>query len=207
MNRPRTKQEEFWEGAFGDAYTERNVGEHLIASNLALLSKVFSGTSKVTSVLEFGANIGLNLEAIRLLLPTASITAVEINAKAVAELRKKQWLEVQCTSIAEYRGEATHDFVLSKGVLIHINPEQLPVVYDTMYRAAARYICVAEYYNPAPVSVNYRGNADCLFKRDFAGELLERFTDLRLVDYGFVYRRDPCFPQDDVTWFLLQKSR
>jgi len=45
-----------------------------------------------------------------------------------------------------------------------------------------------------------------LFKRDFAGEMLERFADLKLLDYGFVYRRDPNFPQDDITWFLLEKS-
>jgi spore coat polysaccharide biosynthesis protein SpsF len=25
------------------------------------------------------------------------------------------------------------------------------------------------------------------------------------VDYGFAYRRDPNFPQDDITWFLLEK--
>ena len=51
----------------------------------------------------------------------------------------------------------------------------------------------------------YRGHAGKLFKRDFAGELLERYADLSLVDYGFVYRRDPNFRQDDLTWFLLEK--
>ena len=62
---------------------------------------------------------------------------------------------------------------------------------------------VAEYYNPYPTKVPYRDNSDKLFKRDFAGELIDRF-DLRLVDYGFVYHRDK-FPQDDITWFLLEK--
>jgi spore coat polysaccharide biosynthesis protein SpsF len=28
-----------------------------------------------------------------------------------------------------------------------------------------------------------------------------------LVDYGFAYHRDPNFPQDDITWFLLEKRR
>ncbi len=28
---------------------------------------------------------------------------------------------------------------------------------------------------------------------------------LRLVDYGFVYRRDPNWPQDNINWFLLEK--
>ena len=45
-----------------------------------------------------------------------------------------------------------------------------------------------------------------LYKRDFAGELLDRYPDLRLADYGFAYRRDPKFPQDDINWFLLAKQ-
>jgi len=32
------------------------------------------------------------------------------------------------------------------------------------------------------------------------------FVDLELVDYGFVYHRDPVFPQDDINWFLMKKQ-
>ena len=58
---------------------------------------------------------------------------------------------------------------------------------------------------PAPVAIPYRGHSDRLFKRDFAGEILDRHPQLQLVDYGFAYRRDPNFPQDDITWFLMEK--
>ena len=34
-------------------------------------------------------------------------------------------------------------------------------------------VLMAEYYNPVPVSVSYRGNEERLFKRDFAGELAD----------------------------------
>jgi spore coat polysaccharide biosynthesis protein SpsF len=44
-----------------------------------------------------------------------------------------------------------------------------------------------------------------LFKRDFAGEIMERHPQMQLVDYGFSYRRDPNFPQDDITWFLMER--
>ncbi|MGH8240704.1 MAG: pseudaminic acid biosynthesis-associated methylase, partial [Steroidobacteraceae bacterium] len=98
------------------------------------------------------------------------------------------------------------DLVLIKGVLIHLNPEVLPVAYRKLHEAAGRWILICEYYNPTPIAVTYRGHADRLFKRDFAGEMLETFPDLHLVDYGFVYRRDPVFPQDDITWFLLEKK-
>jgi spore coat polysaccharide biosynthesis protein SpsF len=53
--------------------------------------------------------------------------------------------------------------------------------------------------------VEYRGYKARLFKRDFAGEMLDKYRDLSLLDYGFVYHRDPNFPQDDVNWFLLEK--
>jgi spore coat polysaccharide biosynthesis protein SpsF len=97
------------------------------------------------------------------------------------------------------------DISLIKWVLIHINPDMLPTVYEKLYQASSRFIRVGEYYNPSPVAIPYRGHTDRLFKRDFAGEMMERYPDLSLIDYGFVYRRDPAFPQDDITWFLMEK--
>ena len=98
------------------------------------------------------------------------------------------------------------DLSLIKGVLIHINPDMLPVVYEKLYTASRRFVLVCEYYNPSPVAISYRGHADRLFKRDFAGEMMDKYPDLKLVDYGFAYRRDPAFPQDDITWFLMEKG-
>ena len=63
---------------------------------------------------------------------------------------------------------------------------------------------IVEYYNPTPVTVSYRGNDDRLFKRDFAGEMIDKYN-MKLVDYGFVYHRDNMFPLDDMNWFLLEK--
>ena len=91
-------------------------------------------------------------------------------------------------------------------MLIHINPDKLNDVYDRLYRHSKRYILISEYYNPVPVAVNYRGFSDKLFKRDFAGEFMDRFPDVRLLDYGFQYHRDKNFPMDDVNWFLMEKT-
>ena len=65
---------------------------------------------------------------------------------------------------------------------------------------------VCEYYNPSPVEVTYRGLDHALFKRDFAGEILDSTPGLRLVDYGFTYHRDPVHPLDDSTWFLMERT-
>ena len=82
----------------------------------------------------------------------------------------------------------------------------LALVYEKLYTASNKYILICEYYNPSPVNVSYRVHSDRLFKRDFAGEMLEKYADLKLVDYGFCYKRDNAFPQDDITWFLLEKE-
>ena len=99
----------------------------------------------------------------------------------------------------------TWDLVLIKGVLIHINPDELNQVYEKLVAATSRYLMVTEYYNPVPVTIPYRGHVDRLFKRDFAGEIMELHPEMKLLDYGFVYRRDPNFPQDDLTWFLMER--
>lgn len=202
-----TEQEAFWAGEFGNDYTVRNRGAQWVANNLALFAKVLARTENVRSVLELGANLGLNLRAVRQLLPQAELAAVEINAKAVEELKQLDDVTVHHASILDFEPRRQFDLVLVKGVLIHLNPEGLPRVYDLMHRASSRYLCLAEYYNPTPVGVSYRGHADRLFKRDFAGELLRRHDDLRLLDYGFVYHGDPNHPQDDLTWFLLEKRQ
>lgn len=201
----KTAQEEFWAGEFGNEYTDRNVGLDWIAANIALFSKVLVNTAEVNSVIEFGANLGLNLRAIANLRPHAELAAVEINASAAEKLREWGKTEVFERSILDFQPTRSYDLALIKGVLIHINPEELPAVYDRLYASTSRYLCTVEYYNPSPVAIPYRGHQDRLFKRDFAGEILDRFPDLRLVDYGFCWHRDPNFPQDDVTWFLMEK--
>lgn len=84
-------------------------------------------------------------------------------------------------------------------------PNELNSVYEKMYQSSAKYILISEYYNPTPVSVTYRGNENKLFKRDFAGEMMDKYPELKLVDYGFRYHRDNNFKSDDDTWFLLEK--
>jgi spore coat polysaccharide biosynthesis protein SpsF len=199
-------QEEFWAGEFGTEYIERNRGSQLLASNLHFFSEAFRQVRNLSSCIEFGANIGMNLRALKLLYPALEVSAIEINAKAANLLKETvEPSNIYNHSILDFEVNRTWDMALIKGVLIHINPETLPLVYEKVVAASHRYILVAEYYNPSPVAIPYRGNSDRLFKRDFAGEIMDQFDNIELVDYGFAYRRDPSFPQDDITWFLLEK--
>lgn len=202
----KTEQEQFWAGSFGNEYIDRNDTPQLVASNIALFSKILGRTVGVNSLIEFGSNIGLNLRALRQLKKSLELSAIEINQKAVAELHNLEDIKVYHSSILEFTPDYQRDLALIKGVLIHINPDHLPQVYDLLYQSSKRYICLVEYYNPTPVEVAYRGHAGRLFKRDFAGEMLDRFADMQLLDYGFIYHRDNNFPNGDATWFLLEKN-
>jgi pseudaminic acid biosynthesis-associated methylase len=203
----KTEQEEFWSGDFGSEYIARNDGDHYLASNVSFFYKALSSIKKPASIIEFGANIGMNLKAVKVLFPDIAMSAIEINQKAASQLADVVGVDkVYNGSILDYQPTEKNDICLIKGVLIHINPEFLDEVYDKLYASSRKYILVCEYYNPSPVTIQYRGHADKLFKRDFAGEMLDRFEDLKLVNYGFCYRRDPLFPQDDLTWFLLEKQ-
>ncbi|MDY4689578.1 MAG: pseudaminic acid biosynthesis-associated methylase, partial [Alphaproteobacteria bacterium] len=65
----KTEQEYFWAGEFGNEYIKRNTREKLLPSYLNLWSEIISKTSGIKSCLEFGANIGVNLQALKLLIP------------------------------------------------------------------------------------------------------------------------------------------
>ncbi|CAN5799093.1 hypothetical protein BH11MYX4_BH11MYX4_35700 [soil metagenome] len=205
MSTYSTEQESFWAGDFGKEYTDRNQGAQLHAGNLSFFSKIVERTRDVRSILELGANRGMNLQALKTLLPGAELAGIEINPEA-AKILDSGGFKAYRGSILDFQVDKTRDLTFTKGVLIHINPDALPKVYDLLHAASQRYVLVAEYYNPAPVEISYRGHTGKLFKRDFAGELMDRHTDLRLVEYGFLYRRDPVFPQDDITWFLMEKT-
>lgn len=203
----RTPQEEFWAGEFGTAYIGRNDSPQLLASNLQFFARALRQAGPVASCLELGANIGMNLKALQLLYPAIRLSAAELNHDAAERLAGLIGRDrVFEGSLFDYPIEQTVELALIKGVMIHTHPDKLATVYDKLYQASHRFILVCEYYNPSPVAIPYRGHSDRLFKRDFAGEMLDAYPALKLVDYGFSYRRDPAFPQDDITWFLLEKN-
>ena len=200
----QTEQEAFWAGNFGDDYIDRNVLEQSVTNKLVMWRIMLRAAGTVSSALELGCNVGLNLMALRRLDPALELSAFEINTQAAAKAKENVDADIRVGSIIENLDAGEYDLTFTSGVLIHINPDHLNAVYKNLYDHSRRYVLVSEYYNPTPVSISYRGHHDRLFKRDFAGDLIDQF-DMKLIDYGFVYKRDPWAPQDDTTWFLLEK--
>lgn len=200
----KTEQEEFWAGEFGDNYIARNSGQALLQHKLYKWKKMTASINILNSCIEFGANIGLNLEVLERLFPALTRKAVEINRNACKELNKIQGVEVINSSILDYTPTQTCDLSFTSGVLNHINPNELKTVYEKLYKSSHNYILICEYYSLEPIEKTYRGHEGKLFKRDFAEELLQQYPDLKLIDYGFFYHNDPYFG-DDSNWFLFKK--
>lgn len=132
-------------------------------------------TRNVNTVIEFGTNIGLNLIAIKSILPHVELSGIEINKKAVDELHKRLKIKVYHQSILEYKPDYQRDFVLVKAVLIHLNPDVLSTVYDSLYKTSRKYICIAEYYNPTPVTIDFVGT-----RTNFSNVILQERCLMRL---------------------------
>jgi pseudaminic acid biosynthesis-associated methylase len=203
--RAKTEQETFWQGSFGDEYTTRNAtGPEL---RRPFFERVLERTKDVRSICELGANRGDNLAALRRIREDFALTGVEINEGAARTMRDVvTGVSSVVSSIQDFDPDQRFDLVFTCGVLIHLNPDDLPAIYGKMVLLSTRYILVNEYFNPRPVEIEYRGHSGRLFKRDFAGEMLDAHPNqLRVVDYGFLWKRiEPGW--DDTTWVLMEKA-
>tara|TARA_B100000886_G_scaffold334314_1_gene289650 strand:- start:414 stop:1040 length:627 start_codon:yes stop_codon:yes gene_type:complete len=203
----KTDQEFFWSGEFGDSYIERNENKRLLTSNINFFIKSLQRTKNLKTCIEFGSNVGMNIKSLKIIYPDLEFHAVEINKKAAKFLEEIISPEnIFQESILDFESKQKWNLSLVKGVLIHINPEKLEEAYKRIVNASDKYILICEYYSRKPESLIYRGHSNKLFKRDFAGEILDLFPSLSLIDYGFVYHKDPNFPQDDISWFLIEKN-
>ena len=192
-----------WSGPEGDAYTERQTLS--IESRTKMYAQVAADPSRrIHSLIEFGANGGSNLRAWRSINTPIRLGGVEINDSAVERLRLVADV-VHHASMLDDIDFGVWDMSLTRGVLIHISPDSLNKAYETLYNASNRYICITEYYSPTPRMIPYRGKDNLLWARDFAGEMMDLYP-LKLVDYFFTYHRDPSYPQDDVTTFIMERK-
>jgi spore coat polysaccharide biosynthesis protein SpsF len=204
-----TKQEQLWRGDFGDAYTGRNA---LSEAKLAALTAHWAAILRPTvgapprSILEVGANIGLNLRALAH-LTGAELYALEPNARARATLiaagvvSAGRALDGLCQAIP--LGSGSVELAFTSGVLIHIHPDNLLAACREIHRVSARYIACIEYFSDKPQELLYRNQSEALFKRDFGGFYLDNFPDLRVLDYGFAWKRTTGL--DNLTWWLFEK--
>ena len=210
MTIPVTPQIDFWRGDFGNLYTDRNsASDEQLRARVALWSEIMSHTlpAPPASILEVGANLGVNLRALRALTGARSY-AVEPNDKA-----REILVRDQVVAVDDLRGgfaakidfpDKVADLAFTSGVLIHIHPDHLLASIKEIHRCSSRWIACIEYFSDKPEMIPYRGHDDRLFKRDFGGFWLDAFPDLRVTAYGFAWKRVTGL--DNLTWWLFEKK-
>jgi pseudaminic acid biosynthesis-associated methylase len=204
-----TPQLEIWTGQFGNDYADRN---DFAAWKIKPGTEAFRrmlGDLEPSSVLEVGSNIGLNLLFISKLFQETQLFAVEPNKKAAEKLKSQDYVKLtgvrNCDGFHLPFGDSEIDLVFTSGVLIHIAPDDLGRATDEIVRVARKYVLCLEYFSHKPVEVPYRNQAGLLFKRDFGGFYLDRFPQLKWVNYGFLWQREfPIF--DNLNWWLFEKT-
>ena len=80
-----------------------------------------------------------------------------------------------------------------------MNPKQLKKVYEKILNFQINIYYLLNIL-AQPEKIIYRKHKNKLFKRDFAFEFMQKFKNLKLVDYGFVYHKDK-YPVDNLNWF------
>ena len=205
----RNEQEKFWATKYSEEYILKNSNfDHDLL--IKGWKEILKNISTPSNILEFGANIGRNIEALNHIYPEATKTAIEISEDASKILRDKfKELNVINSSILE--SEITNDsFDLSftMGVLIHIHPNDLKQNLEKVILSSNRYIVIGEYFNRTPVSLTYQGEEEKLFKSDFGKFILKNFSDkIELKDYGFLWGHlydEGGF--DDITWWVFERK-
>jgi pseudaminic acid biosynthesis-associated methylase len=204
-----------WRGGFGESYMGRNrATTDVTAEAASAFRRMLEGPGtlkELGSVLEVGANVGINLIGLRSLLgPTARLSAVEPNPLACAELRTNTELGleqiVESDAYAIPLPDASFDLTFTNGVLIHVPPDRLPDAMREIVRVSRRFVLCSEYFSHVPVEIPYRGESGLLWKRDFGSAYLENCPDLKVRHYGFLWQAE--FPHfDNLNWWLFEKIR
>lgn len=205
-----TEQLIFWLNEFGHEYMERNLPDKL---KIAALTKAWARilnilpTNEINSILEVGCNVGLNLQALKL-LTHAKLYGVEPFAKALNKCVENDILSpenafVSSADLLDMFQDNQVDLVFTSGVLIHIATNDLKRATDNLIRVAKKYIVCIEYFSDREEEIAYRGHRQVLFKRDYGAFYLDNYNCLKLKDYGFFWKRATLL--DNATWWLFEK--
>jgi pseudaminic acid biosynthesis-associated methylase len=194
--------EALWRADFGDAYLERN---RAAGGARGPFWRALHARHPFASVLEVGCNAGANLRWLAELVDPAAVYGVDVNARALRELRAAL-PDVNAVNAAAGRLPFRDRFVdlsFTAAVLIHQPEGALAGAMGEVVRCSRRYVLCGELHADELVEVPYRGQRGVLFKRDW-GTLYQRlFPELRLLERWFEPRAEGAW--DDVTFWLFER--
>lgn len=189
------EQEQAWSGSFGDEYTRRNNKVDWRA-RIPFWADIMKFTG-ARSVYEVGCGAGWNLSAIAEASPyKVRLYGSEINALALAQARACG-LSVYASPPEFDQLPPPAELVFTAGVLIHVAPDNLLTMMNEIIAASSRYVLAIEYAADAEEMIEYRGESNLLWKRNY-GALYEAMG-LTLLHTGNATGFDRC------TYWLLSK--
>lgn len=203
-----SNQEKFWATRYAKEYIRKNKSfDHDLGSRAwKIMLREIEGN--ICNYLECGCNIGRNIEQLNIILPELTPSIIEISEPAFEYVVGKHSFQYAFNGaiLDSDFPEKLFDLVFTMGVLIHIDPSQLLQHMEKMYHYSKKFVLMGEYFNRTPVSIEYQGEKDKLFKCDFGKLFVENF-DVKLVDYGFLWGHIyDASGFDDITWWLFEKK-
>lgn len=189
-------QTEWWSGAGGDAYTQRNRVDW--RARIPFWKRILDLTG-ARSVYEFGCNAGYNLSAIRRAYPDLECFGFDVNRAAVEEAR--------IAGLAAYHAHEIESFptkgeiAFTAGVLIHVAPLDLTAFMRRVIDGSCRYVLAIEYNAPEEQEIEYRGEGGLLWRRPY-GRL---YQDLGLR-FVAAWEPDEVIGFDNCHAWLMEKS-
>jgi len=203
-----TPQEDFWKNKITESYVEDNSAFDERLGFVAwerILAKV--DKFEISSYLDCGSNIGRNIAFLKEVLPNTEANIIELAKEPYSKCLADFQIEKSFLGpIKDAKFDKKFDLVFTNGVLIHVNPDDLLESMGRMFEMSSRYILIGEYFNRTPVMIEYRGENDKLFKRDF-GKLFIEIFDCNLIDYGFLWGHEfDAAGFDDITYWLFEKK-
>jgi len=200
-----TDQLAAWTSSFGHRYTDRNnltVSEMDDAFALQFgirKSEIYRdliGPTRLRAgrVLEVGCNVGLQLRLLARVNPTLEFHGVEPQLYALERARAAcpEMRFHQATAFDLPFEDGSFDLVMTHGVLIHIEPTDLPRALSEIHRVTRRFILCHEYYSPETVEVRYHGEQGLLWKTDFGKRYRVQFPRLRELAVRYYPYSDAC---------------
>lgn len=175
-----TDQIKVWTGEFGRAYTERNRFADAEAFNQLYITRYgrnrdelnrewLSFLPKDARILEIGANIGNQLEALRR-IGFSNLYGLEVQRYCVTEAKRlhPEVDIIEGSALDIPFKDGFFDLVFTNNVLIHIAPTDLPILMREVARVCRGHVMGFEYYAPEFTNINYRGNTNLLWKADYS---------------------------------------
>ena len=185
-------QEEKWDGDFGDQYTAKN---DVSADGMDKDHEIKMGISKINlnhefldsldrdiKILEVGSNTGNQLSLLQK-MGFKNLWGMEINEQAVNIAQKitKNIYFCKGTILDIPFKDGFFDLVFTSAVLMHVHPENLPKAFSELYRVSGNYIWCYEYFSKDGEQLNYRGETNILWMRDFKRLFLEKYPYLKII--------------------------